>query len=193
MMSTEIVDVPPKNLYLGSMLSPEQCRAARGWLDWSQEELAQRANVALSTVRDFEKGRRVPIGNNLMAIAQALQAVGVSFVDDQGVGIGIHAKPRISERDLIGPALDFLDEKPDGFMTTSDLIAALEQRFMPEGEDAVILENRSDTRFTQIVRNMISHRKSPTNLIGAGYAEYDKVRRGLRITDKGRQFLLDHP
>ncbi len=47
------------------MISPEQSRAARGWLDWSQEELAKRANVSLSTVRDFEKGRRVPIGNNL--------------------------------------------------------------------------------------------------------------------------------
>jgi transcriptional regulator with XRE-family HTH domain len=175
------------------MLSPEQCRAARGWLDWSQEELAQRANVALSTVRDFEKGRRIPIGNNLLAIQQALLGAGLKFVDDQGVGVGIEGKPRISERDVFGPALDFLDESADGFMTTSDLIAALEQRFMPEGEDAVILKDRSDTRFTQIVRNIVSHRKSRTNLIGGGYAIYDKARSGLRITDKGRQFLLDHP
>jgi transcriptional regulator with XRE-family HTH domain len=176
------------------MLSPEQCRAARGWLDWSQEELARRANVALSTVRDFEKGRRVPIGNNLLAIQRVLQDGGVKFLDDQGVGVGIEGKPRISERDMIGPALDFLDESAGGFMTTSDLIAALEQRFMPEGEDAVILKDRSDTRFTQIVRNnIVSHRKSPTNLIGAGYATYDKVRRGLHISDMGRKFLLDNP
>jgi transcriptional regulator with XRE-family HTH domain len=60
------------------MLSPEQSRAARGWLDWSQDDLAKRANVSLSTVRDFEKGRRVPIANNLDAIRRALQEGGAS-------------------------------------------------------------------------------------------------------------------
>lgn len=68
------------------MLSPEQSRAARGWLDWSQEELAKRASVSLSTVRDFEKGRRVPIRNNLVAIEQALKDAGIRFLPS-GVGI----------------------------------------------------------------------------------------------------------
>ena len=62
------------------MLSPEQSRAARGWLDWSQEDLAKRANVSLSTVRDFEKGRRAPIRNNLDAMSGALAAAGVRTV-----------------------------------------------------------------------------------------------------------------
>ncbi len=30
---------------------------------------------------------------------------------------------------------------------------------------------------------------TPTNLVGSGLAEYDKVRRGLRITQKGVQTL----
>ena len=71
------------------MLSPEQSRAARGWLDWSQEELAKRANVSLSTVRDFEKGRRVPIANNLDALRRALEAGGVQLVFDEGAPAGI--------------------------------------------------------------------------------------------------------
>jgi transcriptional regulator with XRE-family HTH domain len=175
------------------MLSPEQCRAARGWLDWSQDELAHRANVALSTVRDFEKGRRTPIDNNLDAIRRALESGGVNLLFEQGVAAGVGGKSRISESDIIGPALDFLEESEGGFMTTSDLIAALEERFMPEGDDAEILKGRSDTRFSQIVRNIVSHRRSPTNLIGAGYATYDKVRRGLQITPKGRLFLAEHP
>jgi DNA-binding transcriptional regulator YiaG len=65
-------------------MSPEQCRAARGWLDWSQTDLATAAHVSLSTVRDFEKGRRVPIGNNLTAMKAALEAQGIAFVDDDG-------------------------------------------------------------------------------------------------------------
>ena len=40
-------------------LLPEQCRAARGLLDWTQEQLATRAGVSRSTVRDFERNRHV--------------------------------------------------------------------------------------------------------------------------------------
>jgi DNA-binding transcriptional regulator YiaG len=76
-------------------MSPEQSRAARGWLDWSQAELAAKASVSLSTVRDFEKGRRVPIANNLTAMRVALEAVGIVFVDDGGTsGIAVSKKKR---------------------------------------------------------------------------------------------------
>jgi transcriptional regulator with XRE-family HTH domain len=61
-------------------MTPEQSRAGRAWLDWSQEELAAKANVSLSTVRDFEKGRREPIASNLTAIRAALETAGISFV-----------------------------------------------------------------------------------------------------------------
>jgi ribosome-binding protein aMBF1 (putative translation factor) len=65
-------------------MSPEQSRAARAWLDWSQDELAAKASVSLSTVRDFEKGRRVPIPNNLKAMEAVLETEGISFVDSGG-------------------------------------------------------------------------------------------------------------
>lgn len=84
-MSTQIVGVDEKNLpaYFRPM-TPEQSRAARGWLDWSQQELAAKASVSLSTVRDFEKGRRVPIANNLTAMRVVLETAGISFVDSDG-------------------------------------------------------------------------------------------------------------
>jgi transcriptional regulator with XRE-family HTH domain len=65
-------------------MSPEQCRSARAWLDWSQDDLAKAASVGLSTVKDFEKGRRDPIPNNLAAIRAALEATGIAFVDSEG-------------------------------------------------------------------------------------------------------------
>jgi ribosome-binding protein aMBF1 (putative translation factor) len=75
------------------MLSPEQSRAARAWLDWSQEDLAKRASVALSTVRDFEKGRRTPIANNLEAIRRVITEAGVELMfDDAGKASGIAIK-----------------------------------------------------------------------------------------------------
>ena len=69
----------------------EQCRAARNWLDMSQEELASAAGVSLSTVRDFEKGRRTPIPATLAAMKAALESRGMGFVDDDKTW-GITAK-----------------------------------------------------------------------------------------------------
>ena len=63
-------------------MTPEQCRAARAWLDWSQDALAKTASVGVSTVRDFEAGRREPTRNNLTAMRAALESGGISFVDD---------------------------------------------------------------------------------------------------------------
>ena len=60
-------------------MSPEQARAARNWLTWTQAELAERAKVGLSTVKDYESGKRVPIANNMLALKAALEAGGVDF------------------------------------------------------------------------------------------------------------------
>ncbi|HEX8168894.1 MAG TPA: helix-turn-helix transcriptional regulator [Beijerinckiaceae bacterium] len=64
------------------MLMPEQSRAARGALAWSQEDLAARAKVSLSTVRDFEAGRRMPIANNLGAMERAFAEAGITMTND---------------------------------------------------------------------------------------------------------------
>src|SRR3954451_21371759 len=64
-------------------MTPEQCRAARAWLNWPQDALAKSANVGVSTVRDFEAGRREPTRNNLAAMQAALETGGVSFVETE--------------------------------------------------------------------------------------------------------------
>lgn len=67
---------------MAHVMTPEQCRAARGWLDISQSDLADAGGVSLSTVRDFEKGRRVPIGNNMNALVAALEKQGIQFTEN---------------------------------------------------------------------------------------------------------------
>ncbi len=74
------------------MVTPAQCRAARGLLDWSQQQLADAASVGLSTVRNFEKGRSAPVTNNLNAIRHALEGAGVIFVDQNGHGPGVRLR-----------------------------------------------------------------------------------------------------
>ncbi len=76
------------------MITKEQSRAARGLMDWSQSYLAEKANLGESTVRDFEKGRRVPSVNNLAAIRAALEAGGVEFIPENGGGPGVRLNKR---------------------------------------------------------------------------------------------------
>ncbi|EME67473.1 transcriptional regulator, partial [Paramagnetospirillum caucaseum] len=70
------------------MITPAQSRAARAIIDWSQGQLASAASCSLSTVRDFETGRRTPVTNNLAAIRRALEEAGVIFIAENGDGPG---------------------------------------------------------------------------------------------------------
>lgn len=73
-------------------LTPAQCRAARGLVDWSQSKLAESSNLGVSTVKNFEAGRSVPTINNLAAIRAALESAGVIFVDENGEGAGVRLR-----------------------------------------------------------------------------------------------------
>jgi transcriptional regulator with XRE-family HTH domain len=75
-------------------ISPEQLRAARGLVNWSQSRLSEAAGVARATLAEFESGKRVPIANNLAAIRAALEAAGVVFIDANGNGPGVRLKDR---------------------------------------------------------------------------------------------------
>ncbi|WP_414471081.1 helix-turn-helix transcriptional regulator [Microvirga sp. M2] len=74
------------------LLSPEQCRAARGLLDWTQEELAERANVSRSTIRDFENGRHVLNPVTAAQVAAAFEDGGAQLIPPGGGGPGVRLR-----------------------------------------------------------------------------------------------------
>jgi transcriptional regulator with XRE-family HTH domain len=64
------------------VLSPNQCRAARGLFAMSRQELANASGVSLRTISSFEDvSDRLPTAANLAAIQTALQRLGVVFQD----------------------------------------------------------------------------------------------------------------
>ena len=91
---------------------------------------------------------------------------------------------RIPEKELYIPALRYLRDNPEGLKTVQ-LIKLLTDELKPTGEDAKILANREDTKFSQKVRNLTSHRA----LVGRGLAEYDDATRIIKITKKGIEHL----
>ncbi|MCV6597979.1 MAG: helix-turn-helix domain-containing protein [Mangrovicoccus sp.] len=84
-------------------ITPEQCRAARGLLGWSQTELADRAGVSRASIADFESGARNPMRRNLHALSQSLAAAGVAFLDEEAsAGVGLRFRYRRLQ--ITGPA-----------------------------------------------------------------------------------------
>lgn len=78
-------------------ISDSQCRAARALLSWTQDELSTRASVAKKTIADFETGKRRPYDRTLADIRAALEAGGVAFVDQNGMGPGVRLRDRSVE------------------------------------------------------------------------------------------------
>ncbi len=79
-------------------LKPEQCRAARGLINWSQSKLAEASNLGLSTVKNFEVGRNIPTINNLAAIRAALESAGVEFIEENGGGPGVRLRKKARKK-----------------------------------------------------------------------------------------------
>lgn len=74
------------------MITPEQCRAGRALVNWSQRQLAAAAEVGYVTLQEFERGKTSPRVLTLRAIKQALEASGVLFVDENGAGPGVRLR-----------------------------------------------------------------------------------------------------
>ena len=75
-------------------MMPAQCRAGRALLDMSQTQLAELANLGLSTVVDFERKRRQVSEASVKAILDALKQAGVAFIDENGGGPGVRLRKR---------------------------------------------------------------------------------------------------
>jgi transcriptional regulator with XRE-family HTH domain len=73
-------------------MTPEQCRAARGLLDWTQSRLAGASGLAVSTVVRFERSGRVLSPGTVQAMQFALEAAGVEFIGENGSGAGVRMK-----------------------------------------------------------------------------------------------------
>ena len=73
-------------------ISHAQCRAARALIDMTQQELAAASGVSLGTILNLENGQRSTIAANLAAIQRALEAAGVEFTAEGGVGPGLRLR-----------------------------------------------------------------------------------------------------
>ena len=76
------------------MVTAAQCRAARGLLDWSQQELADRAGLGIVTIRQIEADITDPRRATLAVLKQAFERAGIEFIDENGGGPGVRIRKR---------------------------------------------------------------------------------------------------
>jgi hypothetical protein len=86
----------------GEVIVPAQIRAGRALLGWSQEQLAEEAELGLTTIRDAESERRAADSGAVAAIRRALWNCGVVFVPGragEGPGVRLVAdRPNVTRR-----------------------------------------------------------------------------------------------
>lgn len=71
------------------VVNRKQLLAARAWLELSQQELADISRVSKRTISHLETGDRIPHERTMRDIQEALEALGVEFIAEGGVGTGI--------------------------------------------------------------------------------------------------------
>jgi transcriptional regulator with XRE-family HTH domain len=79
---------------INDMITASQCRAARGLLNWSQQNLSERAGVGIVTVRQLEAGANEPRQATLHVVRLAFETAGVEFIDENGGGEGVRLRKR---------------------------------------------------------------------------------------------------
>ncbi|WP_224815659.1 helix-turn-helix transcriptional regulator [Hasllibacter sp. MH4015] len=73
-------------------MTSAQVRAARGLLNWTVRDLAERASVHRNTVTNIETGRYSGSADALSAIRSAIESAGVQLIAENGGGAGVRFK-----------------------------------------------------------------------------------------------------
>lgn len=66
-------------------ITTAQIRGARGILNWSQSDLAERTGISATSIGSIENGQSTPRENTLKAIRQAFENAGIEFLGKEGV------------------------------------------------------------------------------------------------------------
>jgi len=74
------------------IITGEQVARARRLLGWSRINLAAKARLSETTIRNCENGKRPVKPSSVMAIRAALESAGVIFVEENGEGPGVRLR-----------------------------------------------------------------------------------------------------
>ncbi len=161
-----------------SELTPEDVRAARALIQWSQAELAEAAGVGVSTIADFEKGSRTPITNNLGAIRRAFENAGVRFTP---AGPTIFSELSLHIMTQVGATEMRFRYRLEGAAAVQEIIAAFSSL---EGSDVELNQVQTASTTLKAGIDVLLHRH------GSAVPQLNKLKKIIGSLGDGEYFLL---
>ena len=79
--STKSIAQAVERSYDHHMFTPDQLRAARALLNWSQDDLASAAEVAVMMIKNYERRLSDPRLSSMTKLKQTLEKAGIEFID----------------------------------------------------------------------------------------------------------------
>lgn len=161
------------------IISPSQCRMARAYWNWSQQDLADRSGVSLNTVSKFEKEEGQTATDTIEKLATAISLSGLEVLDGGGV------KPAESAVTLLEGTEGFATFMDDVFETmraeggiyrVSNVDEANWLRWLGENDSR---RRRERTTALKNVSARILVREGDKLLTATDYAEYRAVPDGV--------------
>ena len=95
-------------------ITTAQIRGARGILNWSQSDLAERTGISATSIGSIENGQSTPRANTISTIQKAFENSGIEFIGLDGVKI------RSGDVRIFSGKNGFLDFYDDVYNTLKD-------------------------------------------------------------------------
>lgn len=156
------------------MINADQVKAARGMLDWSRKDLADKADLNMETIKNFENGDVQIRKDNLDKIKNAIEKAGIEFIEG-----GIRrAQDQIQILENHEGMIKFFD---DVYLTVKEkggeiLVSGVSEDHFDEiqGDYAPIhMAKMTKIAGTYTCRSIIS--ENDHNYKSAAYTEYRKI------------------
>ena len=100
--STKSIAHRGERSYDHHMFTPDQLRAARALLNWSQDDLASAAEVAVMMIKNYERRLSDPRLSSMTKLKQTLEEAGIEFIDStekSGPGVRWSSPSDAKDRD----------------------------------------------------------------------------------------------
>lgn len=145
------------------MITGKQIRAARALLNWSGDELAEKADLHRETVNNIETGKKMQHrGASSENIEQVLSANGIEFIGDRGVALKNDEIVTLSGDNIFFRVLDDVISTLKKTKKAEALFACVDDGVSPP----VVIENYRRLRKSKIaMRSLVQEGNS--HLMGA--------------------------
>lgn len=117
-------------------ITVEQIKAARGLLEWSQEDLADAAILSRPAINNLERRVTNPHGNTIERIQKALEKAGIEFIDG-----GVRYRKHILDVEIFEGDNALYRVNEDVYETLKDL---------PKEERRLLVSGCDERNFTSI-------------------------------------------